>query len=222
MSNKILRFIVSTVFIVVSNAVFFISFGLNNPKDIWLCYCFTMIAYFCVLFTSLFTKKGRSNYILGLSLYAISFYYFFLQMALCGFYFSHRELGYKFLLIVQIILLGLYAFVFLSNVIANNKTSEQIEKQEKEISFIKTNAAKIKALQEETDDKEISKSLERLYDLLHSSQSKSSSSVEEIERNIQQQIDRLDIGKKSELADHIKSVERLVKERNSILQRDRG
>lgn len=110
--------------------------------------------------------------------------------------------------------------MLLSVLIANEHSAESIEKHEAEITYIKTQSSRINALIAQLEDKHIQKELEKTYDLLHSSPSKTNSSVHSIEQQIKEEISALEEAvcafDKDEILRLTKSIRSLENERNRI------
>ena len=81
--------------------------------------------------------------------------------------------------------------LLLSVLLANEHSAESIERHEAEITPIKTQSSRINALITHLQDKQLQKELEKTYDLLHSSPSKTNSSVYSIEQQIKEEISAL-------------------------------
>lgn len=71
--------------------------------------------------------------------------------------------------------------MLISNLIANENTADSIEKHENEVDYIKTTASRAKALMGSSSDKKANKEIEKLYDLIRSSPTKSHSTVKNLE-----------------------------------------
>ena len=96
--------------------------------------------------------------------------------------------------------------------IANEYTAEAEEKRQSEIAYIKDASSKLKILLENTSDKETKKKLERVYDVLSSSPTKSHPNIAEKESRILQSVNELEEAIQSENKETIFSIA------NSLLQ----
>ena len=98
-------------------------------------------------------------------------------------------------------------------------TVSNIERREEEILFIKESSSCVKLLLGKLSDKKVNKKLEELYDLLHSSPSKSTNSVKNIEIEISNRISELEslirIKDITNAIDICENIIALVEERNS-------
>ena len=108
---------------------------------------------------------------------------------------------------VQVILAGFYAVILLANLLANDYTAESVQQHEKEVAYIKDAASRVKLLVGKSSDKKTNKELEKVYDLLHSSPSKSHQSVEILEADIKNVVAALE---KAVAADDTNEIMRLA------------
>ena len=124
-------------------------------------------------------------------------------------------------LIVQLILLGLYIGVLIANLLANDTTAESVARDEAENAYIKSISSQIKLLISKPTDKKVQKEIEALYDLIHSSPSRSSNDAKPIEAQMQVKYYELEVAVKANNADTISTIisdfTSLVEERNRIL-----
>lgn len=190
--KNILWILLDLVFLVVFNVVFFVAGGTQHPASVWISYGFIHFAYIMLLVTPFLVRKSSSAAVFGLSLYSISSTYFFVAF-ITGIVFivMHPE-TYKASLLVQVVIAGIYAIMLLSNMIANEHTADSIERHEVELQYVKQSSAMLKGIMEMTDDKTLKKKIEKAYDLLHSSQVKSSSSVRDYEVTVMDLIEVLE------------------------------
>ena len=82
--------------------------------------------------------------------------------------------------------------MLISNMIANEHTSESVERHEMELRYVKDASAHLKSIMDSVSDKAMRKKIERLYDLLHSSPAKSNSTVRDYELTVLDLIDALE------------------------------
>ncbi len=190
--KSVLYILLEAVFLVVFNIVFFVAAGTEHPASVWISYGFIHLAYLMVLVTPMLIRKSSSAAIFGFSLYSISSTYFFVEFIVGLVFIFMKSESYKIALIVQIILAGIYAILLLSNMIANEKTADSIEKHEDEVAYIKNAASRVKYLVGRANDKKANKEIERVYDLLHSSPTRSVSTVKMLEEQIHNMITSLE------------------------------
>lgn len=196
MSKKsVLWIFLDLVFLIAFNTVFFAASGTDHTASVWISYGFIHFAYFAVLITPFLIRKSSSAAVFGFSLYSISSVYFLLEFVVGLVFIFMKSESYKMALIVQVIVAGIYAVFLLSHLIANEHTADSVERHEDEVAYIKETASRVKALVGKVQDKQANRELEKAYDALHSSPSKTVAAVRSIEVNI--------INKVSELEENI-------------------
>ena len=186
-----LRISLATVFLVVFNAVFFLASGTDHPTSVWIAYLFIHLSYFMVLLTPVLVPKSSSAPVFGFSLYAVSAVYFLAELLFGIVIILLRPATYTWTLIIHLIISGIYATVLIANMIANNHSAENIRTHENEVNFIKECSSRIYQLEGKCKDKSTNRAIEGIYDLLHSSPSKSNPEAHTIEKNIKIMVDDL-------------------------------
>lgn len=195
--KSVLWIILDLVFLIVFNTVFFVAGGFEHPASVWLSYGFIHFAYLMVIATPFLTRKSSSAAVFGFSLYSISSTYFLVEFIIGLIFIFLRQENVKAALIVQVIIAGIYAIILISHLLANESTADSVERREEEVSYIKTAASRVKVLMRKLDNKKANKEIEKAYDLLHSSPSKSISTVKALESEI--------LSKVTDLEDAVKS-----------------
>lgn len=179
--KTVLQILLDLVFVIVFNVVFFLSAGTEHPASVWISYGFIHFSYLMILLTPFLTRRSSSSAVFGFSIYTISSVYFFIEFIVGLVFIFLRQEEINVALIVQIIIAGIYAIMLISNLIANENTADSIEKHENEVDYIKTTASRAKALMGSSSDKKANKEIEKLYDLIRSSPTKSHSTVKNLE-----------------------------------------
>ncbi len=210
------------VFLFVFNTVFFVAGGASHPASVWISYAFIHFAYLMVLVTPFLIRKSSSAAILGFSLYSISSSYFLVELVVGIVFIFLKQDSCKLALIVQVIIAGIYAVMLISHLIANESTAESVERHEQEVEYIKDVASRVKLLVGKLPDKKSNREIEKLYDLLHSSPSKSNNLVHSLEVSIVNRIEQLESAvsfeKKDEAMKLVTEINKTVKERNRQLK----
>ena len=189
MNKKSLLFILlDLVFLAVFNIVFFVIGGTEQPASVWISYGFIHFSYLMILATPFLIRKSSSAAVFGFSLYSVSAVYFFVELIVGLVFIFIASESYKTSLIVQVIIAGIYALLLISNLITNEHTADSIERHEDEVTYIKDAASRIKLLMGKASDKNANKEIEKAYDLLHSSPTRSISTVKLIEEQIKNMI----------------------------------
>lgn len=221
--KNVLWILLDIVFLAVFNTVFFVVGGTDHPASVWISYGFIHFSYLMILVTPFLIRKSSSQAVFGFSLYSVSAVYFFVEfIAGLVFIFISSE-SYKASLVVQVIISGIYAVMLISNLIANEYTADSVEQHEDEVAYIKNAASRVKMLMGKASDKKANKEIERAYDLLHSSPSKSNNAVAPLESAILRAIYELESAVSSKDEDAIFSKSReiisLAETRNDELKK---
>ena len=193
MKKRILLWIaLDLVFLIVFNIVFFVAGGAIHPVSVWISYAFIHFAYLMVLVTPFLTRKSSSATVFGFSIYAISSAYFLVELIVGIIFIFLKQDSYKPALLVQIVLAGIYAIILISHLIANESTADSIERHEQGVAYIKEASSRVKPMIGKLSDKKANREIEKLYDLLHTSPSKSSVTVYSLEISIMEMIENLE------------------------------
>ena len=186
--KTILYILLDLVFLAVFNTVFFVVGGTEHPTSVWISYGFIHFSYLMVLATPYLIRKSSSAAVFGFSLYSISAVYFFVEFLVGLVFIFVGSDSYKASLVVQVIIAGIYAVLLISNLIANEHTADSIERHEDEVAYIKNAASRINLLMGKASDKKANKEIEKAYDLLHSSPSRSMATVKLLEEEIKNKV----------------------------------
>lgn len=190
--RRVLWILLDSVFLIVFNVIFFVAGGTSHPVSVWISYGFIHFAYAMLLITPFLIRRSTNTAVLGFPIYSISSAYFTVAfVAGLIFIFTHPE-SYKAALITQVVIAGIYAVMLISHMIANESTADSIERHEMELRYVKDASARLKGIMEPISDKKLRKKVEKLYDLLHSSPTKSNNSVRDYELTVLELIDVLE------------------------------
>lgn len=190
--RRVLWILLDSVFLIVFNVIFFVAGGTSHPVSVWVSYGFIHFAYAMLLITPFLIRRSTNTAVLGFPIYSISSAYFTVAfVAGLIFIFTHPE-SYKTALITQVVIAGIYAVMLISHMIANESTADSIERHEMELRYVKDASARLKGIMEPISDKKLRKKVEKLYDLLHSSPTKSNNSVRDYELTVLELIDVLE------------------------------
>lgn len=190
--KSVLWVLLDLVFLIVFNTVFFVVGGTSHAPSVWIAYGFIHFSYLMVLATPFLIRKGKSSAVFGFSIYSISSAYFFVEFIVGVFFILIKPDSYKTSLVVQIVIAGIYAVILLALLLANEHTADSEERQEAEVAYIKEAASKVKLLVGKLSDKKANKEIEKAYDVLHGSPTKSDNSVKDIEASIKSKIGELE------------------------------
>lgn len=220
--TSVLWTVLGLVFLAVFNALFFTVGMAGRNASVWISYGFINFAYLMLLLTPLLIRSGKSSAVFGFSLYSVSAAYFFVEFAAGITFISVAPANHAAALLVQACLAGLYAVLLLSHMVANERTAEAEEERQPQIDYVKSAAAKLKALSDGVSDKEAKKAVERAYDAIYSSPVKSHPNAAAAENNILKSIDALagavKAGNKEYIISLANTLSASINERNSILK----
>ena len=222
MKKTVLWIILDLVFLAIFNTVFFIAGGNDHPASVWLSFGFIHFAYLMVIATPLLVRKGSSAAVFGFSICSISSAYFLVELVTGLVFIFMRSESLKIPLVTQVILAGIYAVILLSTLLVNEHTSDAVEKREAEVSYIKTTASRVKLLLGKVSDKKADKAIERAYDMLHSSPSKSIHAVHFVETQVINKVAELEeavlADRTADITELSNDIIRLMEERNEKLR----
>lgn len=190
--KSVLYILLDLVFLAVFNTVFFVVGGAEHPASVWIAYGFIHFSYLMVLATPFLIIKSSSQAVFGFSLYSVSAAYFFIEFIVGLIFIFIGSESYKASLVVQVIIAGIYAVMLISNLIANEYTADSVERHEDEVAYIKNAASRVKILIGKATDKKANKEIERAYDILHSSPSRSVATVKLLEEEIKNKVTDLE------------------------------
>lgn len=190
--KSVLWILLDLVFLIVFNIVFFVMGGAQHTASVWISYGFIHFAYIMLVITSFLIRKNSSAAVFGFSLYSISSAYFMAAFIVGVIFIAAHPENYKWSLIVQVVIAGFYAIMLISNMIANEHTADSIERHEMELQYVKESSTMLKGIMEMASDKTLKKKIEKAYDLLHSSQVKSSGAVRDYEVTVMDLIEVLE------------------------------
>ncbi len=221
--TRVLWIILDLIFLVVFNLLFFTMAGFKgHPASVWISYGFIHLAYALLLLTPCFVVKGKSEDVFRYSLDSISSVYFMVELVAGVIFILVKPLDWKGAMIVQVILLALYAFILLVNMLANEKTAANEAKAQGEIRFVKTAIAQLEGIMNSVSDKDIRKLVEKAYDAARSCQTKSNPQVAALENGMVSQIGAIQrevfAGDKANIEKEVELFVRMTAERERQLR----
>lgn len=220
--TNLLSVMMNLIFLIIFNAMFFILGGTDHPMSVWISYGFVHFAYFMLLTTPYLVRTGKSAAVFGFSLYSISTTYFFIELIAGVIFILVSPESYKAAFLVQLCISGVYAICFISNMMANEYTTEAEEKRQYEIKYVKNATAEMTSLLSGISDRETKKKVEKVYDAINSSPVKSHPNVSSLESQILVAIKELrnSIGETENIAvkNHADALLTMVNERNRQLK----
>ena len=221
-ANISLLFLAS-LFLIVFNLLFFILGDESDAKtSVWISYGFIHFAYILLLLTPLFVRKGsvKTNYCRPL--YMVTSIYFIVELFVGITLILIAPETAKVTISIQVVLAASFLGWLLMHIIANEHTANSVEHKEQELEYMKESSARLQSVIQLITDSEIAQKIERVYDLLHSSPTKSNTDVHLLEQKIISEIKRLEIivnqNDTKQIATIADKIYRLVDERNSQLK----
>lgn len=193
MRKVILLLIVDLAFLIVFNLLFFVILGVEHNAGVWISYGFIHFSYFMVLLTPVFYSKEFKSVAVGrMTIGGITGTYFFVELV-AGIVFVVLNLNSMTIpLIVQVVLVLIFIVILIVNILANDRTADSDNIEEKQVSFVRNESLRVKALMDCSDNKEVNKKVESIYDLIHSSPFKSCEEASYYEGIIDTKINELE------------------------------
>jgi hypothetical protein len=222
--NKVsfLWFVVDLIFLIVFNVIFFLVGGTEHNAAVWLSYGFIHFAYIMLLLTPILTTESHSAYVFGFALGSISTAYFFIEFIIGLIFILSKPEDWTISFIVQIVIASIYAILLIFNMIANEHTADNEAQSQGDLQYIKNTAMQLKAVMESTSDIKCKKLLEKAYDALKSSPTKSHRSVASLESDMQMEIQSLERATRrndeEQLRIHVNILQSKIAERNRTLK----
>ncbi|MCD7865213.1 MAG: hypothetical protein LUG54_04220 [Clostridiales bacterium] len=191
MKKNMLVIILELILLIIFNVVFYMFGGTVHPMSVWVSYIFIHVAYVLMIVIPFLNPQGRDRVIFGLTSGVISAIYFLIEFVVGIAFIWLALLNVKVVFIIQLIILAIYLIILITNMLANEATAESVDRQQQEIQYIKEAAASIKSVMEDIEDKAVYKKVEKAYDLIKASPSKSNSRVADIEHSVMNEIENL-------------------------------
>lgn len=220
--KTILYLLLDLIFLAIFNLIFFLVGGSDHPTSVWLSYGFIHFAYIMLIITPVLTRKCSNRAIMGFPLYVVSSTYFLFEFVVGLVFILIGNESHTVALIVQVIMLGIYALLLIPNLIANEQTAESVERHEREVAYIKEASSRVRCLVDKMSDKGANRAVEAVYDLLHSSPTRSHPTVKIIEEEIINKVADLDLAVSSNDISKVISISKeviaMIEERNRKLK----
>lgn len=219
--NNIFKILLQLVFVVIFNVIFFLLGNIDSPFSVWFSYGFIMFSYLMVIITQFMIRPSK-NAVLGLFIYLISTVYFITELVI-GIVFVFMKLeAWKIPFAIQLVIFGIYLVILIFSMMSNENTINNTERQSEEIAYIKDASSRVKSLMGKLTEKKVDRSVEHIYDLLHTSPTRSNLSVYGLEREIIKLVSDLeyaiDLQNTDEVFEIENSIVKQVNERNRILR----
>lgn len=190
--TKIFLYLLDSVFVIIFNLYFFLLKSIEQPASVWISYTSIHLAYITFLITPFSIRKGSVSSDYGRPLFLITTSYFFLALISGVVFIILSPETYTVALLVQITIAAIFAVLLLTNQIANEHTADNIVRHEAELKYVKESSSRLDVILKQISDNAIRKKVEKAYDLIHSSQVKSSFQVRSLEQGVINEIEKLE------------------------------
>lgn len=131
MKNTFVKIVISLIFLIIFNLIFFLGGGLEHSASNWTSYGFVTFAYLCLLATPLLAK-GSTSAILEGSLWLRAAKYFLAELVVGTILMLIDPESVMWPVVIQTIMLGYFLVLQLMSVLANDATTESLNKQREE------------------------------------------------------------------------------------------
>ncbi len=221
MRKNVIKGVLYAIFPLLFNVMFFMLGGADHPASVWISYAWIHVAYLIMIATPLFTRKTQSAVILQFTTSQISSLYFCIEFIIGLIFIFIGADGIKAPIVIQLIPFCLFLLVFLWNMLHSEHTADNEQRRAVEISFIKTASSKAKFLMDSTSDTALKSKIEKVYDLIHSSPSRSYPSVKVLENNVMMMLGELEMVLEENNVDEanklVRKIQYTMEERNRIV-----
>jgi len=181
--KNLLWILLDLVFVVLFNAFFFAIGGVEHNGSVWLSYAFIHLSYLMVVLTPVLAR-GKNPVVAGFPLLTISTAYFLLELLIGMVLILIAFKNILPTLLVQLLIGGIYAALLIPNLLANEHTADAEETRQAEIDYVKNAASELSTLLETINDREVKRKVERVYDEINSSATKSNPQLASLEAQI--------------------------------------
>ena len=221
----ILNYAIYVIVIAVFNLFFFMLGSLPHPASVWIAYGFIHFAFIMAIVTPFITEKGRDRVTFMQSTYAITMVYFVIELVIGLIFIFIALQGIRASLLVQVFIAAIYLVVLFVNMIANEHTSKSVKKKQQDLLYVRDACGQLQSVLDGTKNEEIRSTIKKAYDTISSSPIKSDTSVQNVESQIMDEIQRLgnlvlsgEESNKEEIIFISEKIIRLTNDRNRILK----
>ena len=220
MKTALIWGLLKAIFVVVFNVFFFLSDIEPRNATVWIAYAFIHISYFMLILTPHFITRSKSAHVFGMTLSVLSATYFVMAFMTGIFFITMRFENWKISFFTQLLLAGCYIILLFTNMLADRHTAAIENRSAEEILYLKTGTSQLLALMKETNDLQKKKRIEKVYDAMRSSPTRSHPSVSGIEKKIQDEIQRLGMftNEDENFAKHLTMLHGLIDQRSRELK----
>ena len=221
MANKITKYAPYCIFPLLFNVLFFVIGGFDHPASVWISYSWIQAAYVLAVFAAALVPKTQSKMIFTATTAPILWAYFCIEFIIGMILIFVAAETVRGPILIQFVPACIFALVYFSMGRFNQHTAANEQRRAVEVSFIKTAASKAKIVMDNVSDPALKNKLEKLYDLIHSSPSRSYPSVRELENSVMMLLNdlamSLDENDVDEMNKLIRKIMFTMEERNRIV-----
>jgi len=127
-----------SVFVLLFNALFFLLGSFPRPASVWIAYAFIHVSYAAMLLSPLMRGRARASHAFAVSTFGASAMYFLAVLASGIVSILWSPEGFRFVLVVQLLLLAGYLLLLLPGLIANEYAAKPEQKHTRNLPFIRT------------------------------------------------------------------------------------
>lgn len=221
MKYNFIKLGIFAIFPIIFNILFFVIGGTVHPASVWISYAWIHVAFLIVVISSLCVRKTQSAAIFSFTASTVSLLYLPIEFIIGLIFIFVRTDNITVPIVIQLIPFCIFIGVFLWVLLHNEHTADNEKRRSAEISFIKTASSKAQLLMNRTNDASLKRAIEKLYDLLHSSPSKSYPNVKELESSVLIMLNELEYvlsqNQTDEAISLVRRIQFTVEERNRLV-----
>lgn len=120
--RSVLKISLMLLFLLLFNYLFFFLGGTKHPASVWIAYAFIHLSYGVMVLSPLLNRRNNAS-VLSLSASAVCMVWFLVELIVGTIIILAAPAGFKFTLVLQIILLAVFLAVYLTALLANDKSS---------------------------------------------------------------------------------------------------
>ncbi len=220
--KNILTIFLNSIFVIAFNILFFVNGGSESTTAIWICYGFLHFSYLMVVLAPIFSLRKNEEALSKTTVYAICVAYFLVELVMSVVVFFFKIEKTNFVISEQVIATAIFFFVFLINLLVDDSIEKKQIQHNSENSFLKRISAQLKYIETLVEENSAKAKINALYNLAHSSPTKSTPALADLEKEIENNISRMEESVSNKNAEEIlsitKKVENLLNKRNLIMK----
>ena len=220
MKSKLYRVLLGIFFPILFISLFFLFGGTEHGATCWIGCIFALLSYAFAIIAPRFVPRSKSSRLFGITCGSLTSIYFGINFVLGLIFMIWDFEQWKIAIAFEAVLFAAFLALFSPLLLADEKTAEKENKQQKEIYAVKTLVSKCKMISERTSDLQMKKSVLRVYDELNFCPSTTNTDVKSIDGLISSGLEKLEQAVVSNNNDEINSLVSeliiLIKERKEL------